>query len=92
MLLYYAVPNSNSFCKNNLKVMTPHGPDAASYYENVRKECKEPTKFDRGLAFMFESSAMCKISKYALSCEQRERGYAGCCWDGFKNTFPDMHA
>lgn len=72
-------------------IMTPHGPDAESYYDNVRKPCKEPTKFDGGLAFMFESSAMCKVSKYALGCEQREQSYA-CCWDGFKNTFPDMHA
>ena len=71
-------------------IMTPHGPDAASYYDNVRKECKEPTKFDGGLAFMFESSAMCKVSKYALGCEQRETSYA-CCWDGFKSTFPNMH-
>lgn len=72
-------------------IMTPHGPDAESYYDNVCKPCKEPTKFDGGLAFMFESSAMCKVSKYALGCEQREQSYA-CCWDGFKNTFPDMHA
>jgi homogentisate 1,2-dioxygenase len=72
-------------------IMIPHGPDAESYYANVRKPCKEPTKFDAGLAFMFESSAMCKISKYALSCHQRETEYAGC-WDGFKETFPDTHA
>ena len=71
-------------------IMTPHGPDAASYYDNVRKECKEPTKFDGGLAFMFESAAMCKVSKYALGCEQRETTYA-CCWDGFKSTFPNTH-
>lgn len=71
-------------------IMTPHGPDAASYYENVKKGCKEPTKFDGGLAFMFESSAMCKVSKFALNCEQRETSYAEC-WNGFKNTFPNMH-
>ena len=68
-------------------IMTSHGPDAESYYENVRKPCKEPTRYDGGLTFMFESSAMCKVSRYALNCQQREVNYAGC-WDGFKNTCP----
>ena len=68
-------------------IMTPHGPDAASYYANVKNPCKTPTKFEGGLAFMFESSAMCKVSKYALECEHREREYAGC-WDGLDKTFP----
>lgn len=71
-------------------IMTPHGPDTESYYANVRNPCKEPAKFEGGLAFMFESSAMCKVSKYALECEQRELDYASC-WDGFRATFPDTH-
>ena len=71
-------------------IMTPHGPDADSYYANVQKLCKEPTKFDGGLAFMFESSAMCKVSTYALECEQRELEYATC-WDGLVDTFPKSH-
>ncbi|KAL3805621.1 hypothetical protein HJC23_005865 [Cyclotella cryptica] len=71
-------------------IMTPHGPDTESYYANVRNPCKEPSKYNGGLAFMFESSAMCKVSKYALKCEQREILYADC-WDGFRATFPDTH-
>ena len=62
--------------------MTPHGPDAESYAANVKNPCDKPTKFDGGLAFMFESSAMCKVSRYALECQQREVDYARC-WDGF---------
>mmetsp|Transcript_24863 Transcript_24863/g.51261 ORF Transcript_24863/g.51261 Transcript_24863/m.51261 type:complete len:493 (+) Transcript_24863:258-1736(+) len=72
-------------------IMTPHGPDAQSYYANVKKDCKTPTRFEGGLAFMFESSAMCKVSKYALECEQREEGYADC-WDDLVCTFPNSHA
>ncbi|KAK1743473.1 homogentisate 1,2-dioxygenase [Skeletonema marinoi] len=68
-------------------IMTPHGPDAASYDANVKNPCDEPTKFEGGLAFMFESSAMCKLSQYALNCEQRERDYASC-WDGLDRAFP----
>ena len=71
-------------------IMTPHGPDAESYYENVKKPCDRPTKFEGGLAFMFESSAMCKVSRYALECEQREKEYASC-WDGLVSTFPKPH-
>lgn len=71
-------------------IMTPHGPDSDSYYANVKKPCDAPTKFEGGLAFMFESSAMCKVSKYALECEQREKDYAGC-WDGLAGTFPKSH-
>lgn len=72
-------------------IMTPHGPDAESYYANVKNPCDKPTKFEGGLAFMFESSAMCKVSRYALGCEQRERNYASC-WDGLRGTFPTPHA
>lgn len=62
-------------------IMTPHGPDTDAYYANVKNPCNESVKFDGGLAFMFESSAMCKVSRYALQCEQREVDYASC-WDG----------
>eukprot|EP00986_Skeletonema_menzelii_P018843 scaffold26732_cov145-Skeletonema_menzelii.AAC.9 len=68
-------------------IMTPHGPDTASYNANIKNPCDEPTKFEGGLAFMFESSAMCKLSQYALDCEQRERDYARC-WDGLEKAFP----
>ncbi|KAL7532722.1 hypothetical protein ACHAWF_004221 [Thalassiosira exigua] len=69
-------------------IMTPHGPDAESYHAAVRNPCKEPTKFEGGLAFMFETSAMCRVSRYARECGQRERGYARC-WDRLRGTFPN---
>lgn len=66
-------------------IMTPHGPDADSYIANVNNPCTNPTKFDGGLAFMFETSAMCRVSRYALECVQREKNYANC-WDGLLGT------
>ena len=71
-------------------IMTPHGPDASSYFPNVTNPCDKPTKLDGGLAFMFESSAMCRVSRYALECVQREVDYASC-WDGLVGTFPRPH-
>jgi homogentisate 1,2-dioxygenase len=40
-------------------IMTPHGPNTESYYANVCNLCKELTKCDKGLAFIFELSFMC---------------------------------
>lgn len=62
--------------------MTPHGPDVESYAHHVKNTCEMPSKFDGGLAFMFEMSAMCMVSKYALECQHRELDYARC-WDDF---------
>jgi homogentisate 1,2-dioxygenase len=71
-------------------IMTPHGPDAESYAAAVKNPCDKPVKFEGGLAFMFESSAMCRVSRYALECEHREGEYATC-WDGLGSTFPAPH-
>ncbi|EJK75502.1 hypothetical protein THAOC_02769 [Thalassiosira oceanica] len=67
-------------------VMTPHGPDAESYRSAVSDPCDEPKRLDGGLAFMFETSAMCRVSRHALECRHREVGYARC-WDGLESTF-----
>ena len=67
-------------------VMTPHGPDAESYRAAVSDPCDGPRRLDGGLAFMFETSAMCRVSRHALECRHREVGYAGC-WDGLESTF-----
>ena len=67
-------------------VMTPHGPDAESYRTAVSDPCDVPRRLDGGLAFMFETSAMCRVSRHALECRHREAGYAGC-WDGLESAF-----
>jgi homogentisate 1,2-dioxygenase len=66
--------------------MTPHGPDTVSYENAVADECKEPTNFEGGLAFMFETMCMLELTEYARSCDHRDLKYAEC-WSGLKDTF-----
>ena len=48
---------------NNL---TPHGPDAHSYEQAVRNPCTEPTRWNGGLAFMFETALSLSVAPRAL--------------------------
>jgi homogentisate 1,2-dioxygenase len=66
--------------------MTPHGPDTVSYEKAVADPCDIPTKFDGGLAFMFETTCILELTKYARTCEHRDIEYAQC-WSGLKDTF-----
>eukprot|EP00615_Pteridomonas_danica_P017773 CAMPEP_0114376618 /NCGR_PEP_ID=MMETSP0102-20121206/483_1 /TAXON_ID=38822 ORGANISM="Pteridomonas danica, Strain PT" /NCGR_SAMPLE_ID=MMETSP0102 /ASSEMBLY_ACC=CAM_ASM_000212 /LENGTH=101 /DNA_ID=CAMNT_0001530987 /DNA_START=923 /DNA_END=1228 /DNA_ORIENTATION=+ len=60
--------------------MTPHGPDGPTF-EKASNEDLKPVKFDAGLAFMFETSSMLKLTKQALESPQLEKDYLKC-WDG----------
>ena len=66
--------------------MTPHGPDRVSYDRAVADPCETPTYFDAGLAFMFETSCMLRLSKYALEHGHLDESY-GLCWEGLPNRF-----
>ena len=66
--------------------MTPHGPDSDTYERAVKADCSKPTKFEGGLAFMFETCLTLRCSSYALTCPQRQMEYAQC-WDGLRNNF-----
>jgi len=66
--------------------MTPHGPDTDTYGRAVEADCSTPSKFEGGLAFMFETCLTLKCSSYALTCPQRQMDYAKC-WDGLKDNF-----
>jgi len=70
---------------------TPHGPDAAAYAAAIAADTSAPRKFDGGLAFMFETSAMLQLTSSAAdpanSTVQHE--YATC-WEGLpRATIPD---
>lgn len=71
---------------------TPHGPDAPTF-KAASTEDLGPVRFGGGLAFMFETSAILKLSDYALSGPDREWGYQGC-WSAlpalFKPGRPDV--
>jgi homogentisate 1,2-dioxygenase len=66
--------------------MTPHGPDATSYDKAVADPCDQPTFLSGGLAFMFETSDMLRLSHYALEHECVEKSY-GECWRDLPNRY-----
>ena len=65
--------------------MSPHGPDATTY-ENASKAELKPQYFDGGLAFMFESCYMLKVSPKALESPSKQTDYQDC-WQGIKKHF-----
>mmetsp|Transcript_33078 Transcript_33078/g.51544 ORF Transcript_33078/g.51544 Transcript_33078/m.51544 type:complete len:137 (-) Transcript_33078:244-654(-) len=60
--------------------MTAHGPDSATF-EKASNSTLQPEKFQGGLAFMFETSAILKATPLALKAEWRDRNYSDC-WTG----------
>jgi homogentisate 1,2-dioxygenase len=68
--------------------MTPHGPDGVSYDKAVADPCDKPTYFSSGLAFMFETTCMLRLSEYALKHKCLDKQY-GLCWSGLPNRFDD---
>mmetsp|Transcript_3147 Transcript_3147/g.7584 ORF Transcript_3147/g.7584 Transcript_3147/m.7584 type:complete len:273 (-) Transcript_3147:164-982(-) len=61
--------------------MSAHGPDKET---TERAEAAElgPAKFEDGLAFMFETSAILKPTPQAMACSFRDMQYKEC-WKGF---------
>jgi homogentisate 1,2-dioxygenase len=62
-----------------------HGPDAETF-EKASQATLAPHFFAGGIAFMFESSYMMKLTEYALECKQNEKGYWKC-WQPLKKHF-----
>ncbi len=60
---------------------TPHGPDAAAYAGAVAADTSRPAKFDGGLAFMFETNAVLKLTRFAAEGETVQPNYVKC-WEG----------
>lgn len=68
--------------------MTGHGPDADTFTKATGPGKQEPFYFDAGLAFMFESTFMLKISDQALSAPELEQDYYKC-WENCPKHFPN---
>ena len=66
--------------------MCPHGPDQVTFEKASAGDVSKPMKLDQGLAFMFETKMIVKISEYGRNCSHRENDYVKC-WGGFKNYF-----
>ncbi|RLN78109.1 hypothetical protein BBJ28_00010517 [Nothophytophthora sp. Chile5] len=70
-------------------VDTPHGPDAATFLAASSAQLK-PEKFEGGLAFMFETTYLVKLTDYALQCEHNDAEYWKC-WQKMPKLFnPDQ--
>jgi homogentisate 1,2-dioxygenase len=69
--------------------MTPHGPDAESHDKAVAADqpTLEPVAYRGGVAFMFETTCMMRVSEYALTHDTRDTHYAKDCWSGLKDAF-----
>ena len=65
--------------------MTPHGPDAPTF-ENATASTLKPEKFDKGLAFMFETTYHMRLTDFALEGPHRDVEYQKC-WSSLKNHF-----
>jgi homogentisate 1,2-dioxygenase len=68
--------------------MTPHGPDATSYDKAVADPCERPTYFANGLAFMFETALMLRLTDYALHNKALDADYGGC-WKYLPSRYQD---
>ena len=62
---------------------TPHGPDTESYDKALAADTSRPHKLEGGLAFMFETNAMLRLTPFALDRGKgmlQEEYYK--CWEG----------
>lgn len=66
-------------------IMTPHGPDADTFLK-ASAAPETPVHFDGGLAFMFETTLMLKVTPWALSAEHRDLAYQKC-WQQLPRVF-----
>ena len=67
--------------------MTPHGPDTSTFEQAVRPENETPKHLPRDtLAFMFETSAIPRLTPHALGAPNVDREYYEC-WLGLKSHF-----
>lgn len=66
--------------------MTSHGPDAPSFVKASSVEELKPHYFNGGLAFMFESNYMFKVTRRVLEGEELQRNYSKC-WNKLPKLF-----
>ena len=67
--------------------MVPHGPDAGTFSKASKiNGLQQPVFFDKGLAFMFETTYMLKLSKWALEGDHRDKEYYKC-WASLPHQF-----
>ena len=66
--------------------MSGHGPDAGVFEKASTADTSTPQKVADTMAFMFETRAVIRTTRFALECPQRQPDYNGC-WQGLKKNF-----
>lgn len=87
-MVYGKYDAKEGFCPGGASLhscMTPHGPDAPTFEKASAAELG-PVKFDAGLAFMFETSLLLKLTPFALQAPHLDKDYQKC-WQGCKKHF-----
>jgi len=62
------------------------GPDAATFEKASKADTSKPEKFEGGLAFMLETSAILKVPLAARRAAWRDKDYHKC-WEGLQRLF-----
>uniref|UniRef100_A0A0A9D966 homogentisate 1,2-dioxygenase n=1 Tax=Arundo donax TaxID=35708 RepID=A0A0A9D966_ARUDO len=90
MGLIYGIYEADGFLPGGASLhscMTPHGPDTKTYEAiNRRADANEPSRLSGTLAFMFESSLIPRVCRWALDSSSRNLDYYQC-WIGLKSHF-----
>jgi len=71
--------------------MSGHGPDAATYEKAVRADTSRPVHVTDTMAFMFETRALIRPTRFALDCPQLQRGYQRA-WTQLRRNFTPTDA
>jgi homogentisate 1,2-dioxygenase len=65
--------------------MCGHGPDTATFARASEADTTQPQKLTDTMAFMFESRAPIRPTRFALELPQRQRDYTRC-WEGLPKS------
>ena len=66
--------------------MSAHGPDAQTFEHASEIDTSQPQKIDDTMAFMFETRAILRPTRFAMETSQRQANYATC-WQGLPKNF-----
>jgi homogentisate 1,2-dioxygenase len=66
--------------------MSGHGPDAATFEKASRADTSRPQQVTDTMAFMFETRAVLRPTRFALESPQLQQDYAQC-WQGLRSHF-----
>jgi homogentisate 1,2-dioxygenase len=66
--------------------MSGHGPDAETFAKALQADTSTPHRIADTMAFMFETRAMIRPTRYALQTPQRQAAYTEC-WQGLADHF-----